>query len=390
MSKRVQIVGLRGSVYRRGENSYRVQLSLGRNADGKYDVKRETIRGTEKDAVELLTRWNVEYLDNTIQATNHQTVQQAYEEWMRVVKVYRKPNTYRFYKERFETDILPEIGHYKLKDVTLSTLQEIMLKHPTKDQHNKRALSAFFGWCKRNKKVKENICPDLLTQAQPRKKTEDDIWTIEEVRKIYSHLTFKNLYDIFIVLGIELGLRPQEILALTWDDIHEGYIAIEEAVIERTPESFELGETKSKRERYLVLTPFVDEHLKLHKANQNKRIIKTKDYNRENNLVVADAKGHVPCRRYIRRYMMRKAQELGISVIPPKNLRTTHISLMKYFGIPTPDIQKQAGHAPGSDVTNKHYIVEYVESLRYASMTFHEKLHGKQDAKTEDLPKFAQ
>jgi hypothetical protein len=54
--KKVQIKGLRGTIYQRGEDSYRVQLSLGRNAQGKYDVKRETIRGTEQDAIDLLTR----------------------------------------------------------------------------------------------------------------------------------------------------------------------------------------------------------------------------------------------------------------------------------------------------------------------------------------------
>lgn len=50
--------GLRGSIYRTGKNSYRLQLPLGRNAKGEYENKRETIRGTEQDALNLLTRWN--------------------------------------------------------------------------------------------------------------------------------------------------------------------------------------------------------------------------------------------------------------------------------------------------------------------------------------------
>jgi hypothetical protein len=47
VSNTIHIKGLRGTIYKRGKDSYRVQLSLGRNAEGKYDVKRETIRGTE-------------------------------------------------------------------------------------------------------------------------------------------------------------------------------------------------------------------------------------------------------------------------------------------------------------------------------------------------------
>lgn len=375
MSNTIHIKGLRGTIYKRGKDSYRVQLSLGRNAEGKYDVKRETIRGTEQDAINLLTRWNVEYLDNTIIASNHQTVKQAYEEWIEFIREYRKPNTHRFYRERFETDILPMIGHRRLKDIKLSDLQKIMKEYPTKDKHNKRALSAFWGWCKKNKKVSENICRDLETQAKPKEQTENDVWSIEEVQKIYNHLTFKNLYDIFIVLGVELGLRPQEILALTWDDVHEDYLSVEEAVIERDPKSFTLGETKHKKSRYLPLTPFVTERLRFHKAEQNKRIMKTKNYNRDNNLVVADKRGHVPDIKYIRRYMLRKARDAGVSPIPPKNLRTTHISLMNDLGIPLATIQKQVGHAYQSPVTQKHYIRNYHESLRQAAMTFHDRLH---------------
>ncbi|MGI6532618.1 MAG: hypothetical protein ACOX29_09345 [Bacillota bacterium] len=70
MSETIHIPGLRGTIYKRGKDSYRVQLSLGRNPEGKYDIKRETIRGTKQDAIELLTRWNVEYLDNTIIPSN--------------------------------------------------------------------------------------------------------------------------------------------------------------------------------------------------------------------------------------------------------------------------------------------------------------------------------
>jgi len=55
-----------------------VQLSIGRNAEGEYEVKRETIRGREQDAIDLLTRWNVQYLDHQITTTNYETVRQAY------------------------------------------------------------------------------------------------------------------------------------------------------------------------------------------------------------------------------------------------------------------------------------------------------------------------
>ena len=63
---------------------------------------------------------------------------------------------------------------------------------------------------------------------------------------------------------------------------------------------------------------------------------------------------------------------------------------MNDLGIPLPTIQKQAGHIEGSPVTKEHYIREYAESLRRSSMIFHDRLHGNQQSKTEDLPNFAQ
>lgn len=79
-----------------------------------------------------------------------------------------------------------------------------------------------------------------------------------------------------------------------------------------------------------------------------------------------------------------------VPVIPPKNLRTTYISLMDDFGIPLPTIQKQAGHSQNSRVTKKHYIRNYTESLRHSATIFHDKLHGKKENEKSDLPNFAQ
>lgn len=96
---------------------------------------------------------------------------------------------------------------------------------------------------------------------------------------MYDSLTFENLYDIFIVLGVELGLRPQEILGLKWDKVFDDYVAIERAVKKREPDEFKLGVTKNRTSRrYLPLTPFLEEKLKLHREIQKQRIKKTRHY----------------------------------------------------------------------------------------------------------------
>jgi integrase len=369
--------GLRGSIYRRGKNSFRVQLRLGRGPDGEYEMKRETVRGRQQDAIDLLTRWNVQYLDNAITTTNYQAVQQAYEEWIRHhVEPYLAPNTRRFYRERFAADILPELGHRRLKDITLSDMQEVLARYPTKDKHNKRVLSAFFNWCTDMGKLPNRFdFRKLKTQAKPKEKSEDDVWGFEEVRQVYSALTFDNLYDIFIVLGIECGLRPGEILALTWDKIREDCLEINEAVKERTPTRANIGGTKTEQARRVATTPYLLAKLTIHNATQQLRITNTAGYDTESGLVVADSMGHVPDLRYIRRYMHRVADRAGVHRIPPKNLRSTWVSLMGDLGIPLPLIQKGAGHS-SPEVTSKHYTRVFDASLKEAAKIYHDHLHG--------------
>lgn len=367
--------GLRGNIYQTGKHSYRLQLSLGRQADGNYANKRETIRGTEQDAIDLLIRWNVQYLDNRIQATNYETVQMAYEEWIAEVERLRTPNTLRFYKQRFALAILPEIGPKRLKDVAMSDLKPIMAKYPN-DQHNKRALRAFFNWCVDSGKMQQRFdYRKLETVSKPAPKRETDVWDIAQVQRVYSVLTFEPLYDIFIVLGIECGLRPQEICAVTWDKISDDHILIDTAVKERTPDAYTLGTTKTEQDRAVATTPYLLDKLAVHKSNQRRRIIRTAGYNRDANLIVADTMGNVPDGRYIRRYMHRVAKRAGVHPIPPKNLRSTYISLMSDIGVALPVIQKAAGHS-SPDVTSHHYIRVFDTRLKAAAEIYHEHLHG--------------
>lgn len=369
----ITVPGLRGSIYQRGKDSFRVQLSLGRNAEGKYDIKRETVRGTRQDAIDLLTRWNVEYLDHTIQATKARTVQQAYEQWIEHIREYRAPNTHRFYRERFESDLLPVLGHKRLQEVGLRDMQLALAKHPTKDRHNKRALSAFFGWCADMDWVGRHDFGKLKTKAKPQPKREDDVWGLEQVRQVYATLTFEPLYDIFIVLGIECGLRPQEAMALTWDSVQPERLVIDAAIKERTPTDATVGPTKTGQERTVATTPYLIEKLATHRANQQAHIAATRDY-ADSGLVVADRLGHVANLGYIRRYMHVVADRAGVPRIPPKNLRSTYISLLTSLGIPLSVIQQAVGHS-SPEVTSRHYIRVFDASLREAARVLHEHLH---------------
>ncbi|MGB4425756.1 MAG: site-specific integrase [Limnochordia bacterium] len=375
VEKSIDVGVLKGSIRQRGKHSWRVRLTIGRGPDGKYIEKTATVRGRKQDAIDLLTRWNVELLDNTIVATTHQTIAEKYREWIALVRTYKQPNTARFYEEKWRRFILDAIGHYVYYEVPISVLQMILLDNPNEDKQIKNAMSAFFGWLVSQKLLKENPCSGLLIKPRDTEKTEEDVWNLHEVKRVYSKLTFKNLYDIFIVLGVECGMRPQEILGLMWDKVYDDYISVERAVKLRKPNEFILGATKTRSSRrYWPLTPYVQHALMFHRMNQQERILTNRNYI-DNNLVVADKNGNVPCLRYIRRYMKHVAAEAGVKPIPPKNLRATWASLMNLLNVPLPIIQQGAGHEIGSSVTQQHYIAVFFEGLRNAAMALHYRLH---------------
>lgn len=75
--------------------------------------------------------------------------------------------------------------------------------------------------------------------------------------------------------------------------------------------------------------------------------------------------------------MRQLAKKAEVQYIPPKNLRSTHISLLTALGVPLSVIQEQVGHS-SPDVTSEHYIRVFNESLRGAAMLLHNRLHGQQ------------
>ena len=343
---------LKGSIYRRGKQSWRIQLSLGRGPDGKYQVKRETIQGTRKQAEEILARWNVEFLDQSLSPTNRQTVNELCDEWLSFLKQYRKPNTVRFYRERMQ-DALPTIGHKRMKDISLQQLQDV-LASCTADVHLKRTLSAFWGWAEKHGKVPRNICTRLVTHSKPSKLSESDVWSLPQVQQVYAVLDFAKRYDIIVPLGIECGLRLQEILALTWEKLQGQSLLIDQAVIERTSSSHMIGSTKDGEARIVYVSDSLLDKLTQHRKGDG--------------LIISDTKGGVPCRRYIRRYLHKIADRAGVPRIPPKNLRSTHVSLMHSLGVPMPTIQEITGHSTDKMI-RQHYLHIYESSIKTAADT---------------------
>ena len=109
---------MRGYIVKRGNDSYRIAVSLGKGPDGKYKQHFETVRGNKKAADKRLSEI-LSSLDNGVFVKpGKQTLGDYLRAWL---KDYCQANitpqstqTYQFFIERH---IIPAIGHVPLTDL---------------------------------------------------------------------------------------------------------------------------------------------------------------------------------------------------------------------------------------------------------------------------------
>ena len=65
---------MRGNITRRGKASWRIKFDAGTDETGKRLIEYETIRGTKKDAQEILAKRLVEVADGKIVRRSSETV----------------------------------------------------------------------------------------------------------------------------------------------------------------------------------------------------------------------------------------------------------------------------------------------------------------------------
>jgi integrase len=106
---------------------------------------------------------------------------------------------------------------------------------PTSQQHAMRALSAFWNWCSESDWCKKADNPvaslDGVKRRIKREKNKQrktiSVWTPEEMEKVYRKaLELDPRIKGWFVCCAWLGLRPQEALRVTRDDLHDDCLTI--------------------------------------------------------------------------------------------------------------------------------------------------------------------
>lgn len=268
-------------------------------------------------------------------------VQDLYDEWLDEYIVTVRPSTYNKTTGLFRNHILPVIGDIYVTKITRNHIQRMINTWPEKFKN----YSMMIGYVKRLFKyaaqegiVERNPCEYLVTPRalkKPKKKGVEyyDEQEIERFLAAAADCDDKMAYPLFRTF-IYSGMRRQEILALTWQDIDfkNGIIDINKALTFDYDNSVIVGSTKNETSTRLIA---MDQETM--QALKDWRAISPSAFKKD--AKVFDCSINRPWR-----LMQKLAENAGIDKTSPHKLRHTHCTIAIDAGANPKDVQDRLGH----------------------------------------------
>lgn len=203
--------------------SYRVQLYIGKDANGKRQYKSFTAE-TKKEAEFLAAQYNQLNIDI---CRSEELLSDAVERYIKSKENILSPSTVRGYYVVLH-NYLPELMTAKLKDITAERIQvafnDFAKNHSPKTCRNAHGLISAV--------LKVNRPEIQLNTTLPQKQKRDIYVPDEnEVQKIQSLAKGTDI-EIPFLLAVQCGLRASEISGLTLADVHDDCITIRQARVD--------------------------------------------------------------------------------------------------------------------------------------------------------------
>ncbi len=277
----------RGSIEKRGADSWRLTVSLGFDQDGKRIKKQKTVKvknktEANKRLAEFITEIEAgEYIDPA-----KLKFADFLEEWReKYARKHLSAKTIETYNYPLKNYIVPAFGHMRLDAIKPIHIINYLdsLGNIRKDgkagglssssiYYHYRVLRDVMSRAAEWKLIKENPVESVKRPKVQQKKT--NVYTDQEVRTLFDLLKSEPLHQCLIIkLALTAGLRRGEILGLQWEDIDLtcNTLTIKHSLQSIKGEGLSLKEPKTKGSRREVVLPsFITEELRSYKHAKNK------------------------------------------------------------------------------------------------------------------------
>lgn len=369
----------RGQIRKRGTGKYLVRVYVGR-IDGKRKYKSKVVNGSKKDAEKKLTEMLRKKDRGVLAHPNSEKLDAFLDDWLDMKRGKVAPATLRNYIQSVENHIKPALGHLKLDQLSVRLVQSwindlknekdlspstIKLIHSTLRQ----ALNQAEIWSL----IPSNPADGGKINLPSQEDREYRIFTKPEIATFLEE-TEGDRFHVMWALLFATGLRPQEALALKWEDLDDGWLHVRRVVKRDSAEtrSYEISEQmKTKRSRRRVKLPdVVREKLERHRAEQAKHIMRSGVRYDRNGFIFADEEGSFHRPWVLSWAFKRTLEDCGLpDEIRLYDTRHTHISHLIMDGVDLKKASARAGHSSISQTadTYAHLSEEAEEEMAEVS-----------------------
>ncbi|MBI4942192.1 MAG: site-specific integrase [Actinobacteria bacterium] len=284
-----------------------------------------------------------------------------------------RPATLANYLYVLDSHVLPEVGKVRLARLTpahvrrmLGALDDKGLS-PRTQQLAHAVLRSVLAHAVRDELVHRNVVA-LVRPPRP-ERLEVQPWTPAEAGQFLASVRGHRMYALFAV-GLALGLRRGELLALTWADVDlTGKQLTVRRSVQRLRDGSGLvfGPPKSARSRRSIPLPAVCvDALRAHKAAQSAERLAAGGYWTDLDLVFPTSIGTVFEPRNLNRLFAELVEAAGLRRIRVHDMRHTCASLLLAQGVPPRVVMEILGHSQIS-ITMETYAHVMPTAMRDAA-----------------------
>lgn len=340
----------RGSINKRGENSWLISLSY--DLDGKRKVHYKTIHGTKKDAEQYLTKIVRDKYQGTFIDTPSVILNQYFERWLESVSRLRSSQRTAdgcesIYKRYFRETI----GYKKIDKLHVLDIQKVyadMLGRGLSPVTVRHAHSVIR--CALKQAVKWNLLPrnpaELVELPKVTRKERRTLSAVEAQRFIKAAEEIK--HGLIFEFALLTGMRPEEYLALQWGDLdlEKGKAQVRRALV-RHKNSWSFLEPKTSRSRRMIDLPMpLVRKLALHKRQQAEQRLRVGSEWQAHDLVFCGEMGtplSIPNLTY--RYFRPILEKAGLPQIRLYDLRHSCATLLLLAEENPKVVSERLGHS---------------------------------------------
>lgn len=250
----------RGSIIKRGENTWQVKLFICIDSDGKRKNHTATIRGTKREAEQYLNKIIRERDLGTFVDTPTVTLNEFFDRWLETVSRIRTSEvTSSGHESKYNRYFRKTIGHRWLDKVSPVDIQKVygeiiargLSPQTLRDGH--RVLS-----CALKQAVKWNLLsrnPADYVELPKVVRKERRVLNAEECRRFIA-ASEEIKHGVVFEFALLTGMRPEEFLAVQWGDIdfERSTVQVRRALV-RHKKKWSFNEPKTSRSRRTIIIP---------------------------------------------------------------------------------------------------------------------------------------